>query len=854
MSMNKNTNANAKYGYFSQRGHEYIVTRYDTPLPWVNYLTNGDYCAIVSSTGGGFSFYKSHLANMVLRREQRCLRTDMPGRYVYIRDNETNEYWTVNVMPCKKEHKGFKAAHGLGYTIIESETLGIKGEITFFVPQKFDCEIAMINIQNISNRKRDLSIFFYEELQLGNYYFHEQERAITSMFQDVHIEDGSIFGEYKLWSSSRDAEDNFKSTAPWQHEVYITATTAPSSIETSYERFVGVHRDVTEPAAIADADVHSRRSNPSDTSNPATLSDTSNPTTLSDTSNPATLPGSSNPATLPGSSGLPNLSNYSNLSNKDTSGAPAVAAMKWDVKLDYQDSFPVSVITGISDKGRGKACVKRIKGSSVNKLWRDTVSYWDSYVNNNIWVETPDRSFDRMVNYWNKYQVFINFSFGRGPSYYHLGQSMGMRDSFQDMFGMISISTDRAREQLLNVASFIFKDGSPPDVTSRIEYSAKKGDKVDVPLWMGLAAVSYIKETGDWGVLDEVIPYLDGGEGDLSEHIIKGIDRIVQDSGIHGLPLFGGGDWNDSLNRVGEKGKGESVWLAQFIYYIINELRPLLEYKKLYERIAIFEKIGEQLKSAHEKYCWDGGWYIIGFNDDHEALGTKDDRVGRVYLNTQTWAAISGIGDKNRLEAAMDSVDKYLENDYGLTLIWPAYDHLDENIGVISAFARGMKENGAVFSQATAFNLVGKALLGRGNDIYRIIKKMLPCDKDPDIYMVEPFVYSQFVMGAENVEYGRGGYHWMTGAAAWMFRLSIDYFLGIKSDYNGILISPCICREWKEYKVKKVFRGAVYNITVENPAAAQTGVKEIFVNGEKICGNLIPILPKDSINAIKVIM
>ena len=783
-----------KYGHFNEKGNEFIVTRYDTPLPWTNFLSNGDYCAIVSSTGGGFSFYKSHHANMVLRREQRNLISDRPGRYVYIRDNDTKEVFTINVMPVQADFDKFEAVHGLGYTKVKSASHGIEGEITFFVPMGVDAEVASVRIKNVSGKKRNLSVYFYEELQLGNFEFNEHERAIASMFQQIKIDDGKIYGNYSLWSTSKEAGDNFKSDKVWPYTVMVGATKTPDSLETSQERFVGVHRDVHNPKALEE----------------------------------------------------------DKLSNIDTFGMPAVAAMQWDVVLEEQSEYSVNVYTSISEEPEAIAD-KLDSDEKIAALFEKTLEYWEEYVDL-IRIKTPDEEINRNFNYWNKYQIFMNFSFGRAPSYYHLEQGMGMRDSFQDAFGMIPLNNTAAKEQILRVASFIFSDGAPCDVTSRIEYKANKGIKVDVPLWMALATCNYIKETADWGILDETIPYLDGGEGSLYEHILLGLKRIACDKGNHGLPLFGGGDWNDSLNRMGDKGIGESVWLAQFIYYCINEIKPLLKYKKDEKELAELTAIAEEFKTAHEQYAWYEDWYIIGYNDLQEAVGTKKDRVGNTYLNTQTWAVISGIGSPERLEKAMDAVDNYLETPYGLSLVMPAYDGLDENIGVSSAFARGMKENGAVFSHATAFNLVAKALLGRGNDLYRVYKKVLPACKDQDIHMTEPYIYSQFSHGPNSPEYGRGAYHWMTGTAAWMFRAVLDYMLGVQPDVEGLRINPCINEEWDSYQVERAFRSNLYKIHVHNPNHNQTGVAYMVVDGERVDGNFVKYVDDGMTHTVEVYM
>ncbi len=783
-----------KYGHFSEKGNEFIVTRYDTPLPWTNFLSNGDYCAIVSSTGGGFSFYKSHHANSILRREQRNLISDRPGRYVYVYDKDTKELFSLNVMPVQNKFDSFQAIHGFGYTKIQSEMNGIAGEITYFVPQGFDAEIANIKIKNVSGKKRNLAVYFYEELQFANFEFNEHERAITSMFQTVKINGGKIYGNYSLWSTSREAGDNFTSDKVWPYTVVVSAVEKPDSIETSQERFIGVHNDVHNPISA----------------------------------------------------------NGEKLSDTDTFGMPSVAAMHWDLSLEKDEEYANAVYTQIYETKTGSETVITDL-EKIEELYAKTVEYWNDYTAR-VTINTPDEEINRNFNYWNKYQIYMNFNFGRAPSYYHLEQSMGMRDSFQDAFGMIPLNSEWAREQILRVASFIFSDGSPCDVTSRIEYKANKGIKVDVPLWMALATSNYIDETADMDILDEVIPYLDGGEGTLYEHILLGLKRIACDKGCHGLPLFGGGDWNDSLNRVGEKGIGESVWLAQFIYYCINEIKPLLIYKNDEKELEELTKIANEFKEVHEKFAWDEDWYIIGYNDLKEPLGTKKDRVGNTYLNTQTWAVISGIGSKERLEKAMDAVDEYLETPYGLSLVMPAYDGHDEYIGTSSAFARGMKENGAVFSHATAFNLVAKAMLGRGNDFYRVYKKVLPSCKPQDIHKVEPYIYSQFSHGPNSPEYGRGSYHWMTGTAAWMFRAVLDYMLGVGTRVDGLEFNPCINDEWEKYEVVRPFRKNTYHITVYNPNHKQTGVSYIVVDGVRQESTHVKYVEDGNVHTVEVYM
>jgi cellobiose phosphorylase len=336
--------------------------------------------------------------------------------------------------------------------------------------------------------------------------------------------------------------------------------------------------------------------------------------------------------------------------------------------------------------------------------------------------------------------------------------------------------------------------------------------------------------------------------------MIAGIDRMIQDSGSHGLPLIGKGDWNDAANMIGVGGKGESVWLAQFLYFVINEIAPLLEKRGEKAKKAEYLKHAEAVKLAVNEHCWDGQWFIRAFKDDGTPVGAAGQAEASIWINSQTWAVISGISTPERLNACMDSVEKHLGTPYGLMNLAPAFSKIDESIGIITRFLGGWKENAAVFSHASSFNVVARAMLGRGKDAVDLFKRILPVERDSDLYKMEPYVYSQFTVGpASPAEFGRGAYHWLTGTSAWMFRAMTDHILGVKPEYEGLRISPSVDPSWKGFSIHRRFRDADYQIYFENPDGVETGVKEMWLDGVSVTGNLLP-LPTQKEHKVRVRM
>jgi len=786
---------NIKYGYFSNKGDEYIITTPYTPRPWVNYLTNGDYTALCSHIGGGFSFYKDHRYNSVLQRGQFAYQQDSPARFIYVKDEETGEIWTVNALPIGK-FDSYEATHGLGYTIIKSSYGGISATVRYSVPIGVDAETWEVDIVNNSGRSRRISVYSAAEILMGNVSLDEVDNFFMALFNQSGVEENRRdikfvkrwWHPYNGWS-----EEN----GNWDMRLLMTTSVEPTSVTTSRELFLGAFNDYKTPAAL-------------------------------------------DMETLPQS--------------ESTSG-PIVASYQWRVTLDDGESFATDIaLAVVTDNTDEDGLLKKLRcHDNYADMFENTKKYWDNMFDG-FEVTTPDSVINNMVNYWNKWQIIVNFTCGRGPSYYHKGQYQGMRDSCQDAFGVIALSPQYAKEGIRRIASFFYSDGRCAGGCNRIGIKEPAADKADLPLWITLSVMNYLRETGDLDFLDEEIPLIDGGSSTVYEKMTKGVERMLDTVGEHGLPLIGHGDWNDAANRIGAGGKGESVWLAQFVYFVLNELIEVAKLRCDNARVENYKTYAENIYKRVNESCWDDEWFIRAFKDNGEPVGVKGQKEGFIWVNSQTWAAISNISTPERLNMAMDSVNKYLSTDYGLMNLGPAYSEIDEEIGLITRFTPGWKENGAVFSHASAFNVVGRAVLGRGDDAVDLYTKLMPALKDPDKYLMEPYVFSQFCVGpAQSLEHGRGAYHWLTGTAAWMLRAMGDYIIGVRPTFDGLLISPAVSSDWKEFSMKRKFRNAVYNITFVNSNGQQNGVKEIYLDNEKIEGNTLPI-PTKEIHNVKVIM
>lgn len=772
------------YGHFSPDGMEYVITRYDPPRPWANMLTNGRYCALVSQTGGGYSFVESSGYNRLLRAyPPEMVLADRPGRYVYVRDNDTGIYWSLNWQPVQRTPAFWECRHGLGYTIVRSVNEDIAGEITYFVPLDADVEVWLVRLQNRSGRPRRLGLFTYVEWCLGNYGFDLLETSFADLFNVVEYRDGVIHATKRLWNvGHRPAKPH----ALWGRHTFLAAGFPVQGYDCRREAFLGMFGSLARPQAV-------ERGNCSDSAG---------------------------------------------------TGRDAVGVLHSRGELHPGQEYVFTVTLGVAAGADGIApLVNRFRDPAAAEAELERVrAYWREYLGN-VKVNTPDPDFDLAVNIWNPYQAWFTSHWARMASYYVGGGSIiGFRDILQDLLGILPTEPGRAKRRLLEIMRHQFADGGTLHNWDPISDTGPRTGHSDDPLWLVLAIVEYVKETGELGFLDHTAAYYDGGQGTVWEHLTRAIEYTLSRRSERGIPLMGAADWNDGLDQVGDEGYGESVMVAEHLAWMLREVAPLAERRGEKEVAARYRSLYRDLARAINEHFWDGGWYRRATTDEGEWVGSSSNREGKIYLNAQSWAVLSGIAPPERAVACMDAVKKYLDTPYGPCIFLPAYTEPDEKIGIITHFVPGTKENGTVFNHPVTWAVIAEAMLGRGDQAYEYYRKtsFVVRGREPEVYRADPYVYAEYVYGPDSPYFGQGEFTWTTGTAPWMWRACLDWILGIRPDLDGLRVDPCIPRHWPGYRISRRFRGAMYHFEVQNPRGVNRGVTRVTVDGSLLDGNLVP--------------
>lgn len=824
-----------KYGHFSDDGLEFIITEPVTPRPWINYLTNEDYCAIISQCAGGYSFYKDCRSGRILRWAPENWHFDRPGRYIYIVDKDGQNCWSPTFQPIRKKPQSYQCRHGLGYTIIESTYYGVKTGITYFVPPNDPCEVWLVKISNLSGKKKKLQLFPYIEWLIGDYHLELRYRNIMNLYNRIWFDDsmGAILAKKTAdWGKSN--------IRPFPRILFFGTSLPIKGYSTRKDIFLGKFNTEETPALVTGK----------------------------------------------------GFKNFGLCSGED-----GIAAFSHSLEVSAGEEKEFVVILGQTE---GRREVGRIlnKYRNINRTKKElgiVKELWRKKILDNIKVETPDSDFDNMVNVWVKYQMYICNFWSRSPSYYHEGSGgRGYRDSCQDAEGIASIDSAHARKKIRSLASLIRRDGSTSPGWSELQGPASYQPNKDHRIWLTSTVSAYIKETGDKGILLEKVGYLKDywiekgtkidpdwnrgsvtdGRGTIFEHLERNLNSTFEDVGKRGLPLLGHGDWNDAIDAAGIKGKGESVWLAMALVRSLKLLAEMAELINHRKKASEFRKKAEVMTRRINRWAWDGNWYVRGFTDDGTVYGSSKNREGKIFLNTQSWAILSGVagereiekpkqgGGKNkelkdsRLARIMRSIGRYLDGDHGIAMFAPAYTEFDPKLGRITMFSPGTKENAAIFCHTNTFMIVAYSMVGSGNKAYRSIKKILPnCQRDYNLYKTEPYVLAEYLVGPGHPYlYGEGAFTWMTGTAAWAFLAATEWILGARREFKGLRIDPCIPSHWRRYRIKRPFRGAIYDIEVENPQGKENGVNSIFVDGKRIEGNLISPHSDGKVHKVKVVM
>ena len=787
------------YGHFSEDGREYIITRPDTPRPWINYLSNDRYCALCSQTGGGYSFFETAGYNRITKEyPPLVVTTDRPGRYVYLRDQETGEFWGATWQPVCKEPTHWESRHGMGYTIVDSGYSQIDAHITYFVPPRDNLEVWMVKLKNTGPKPRKLQAFVYVKWDLGNYAYNLAEASFSNLFHESSVEDGIMFASTRFWNITSGSAGN--PNARWDKYAFLTASFKPDGFDCFDDAFIGPYRSWSNPMAVERGSCS------------GTVGD----------------------------------------------GQDIAGVFQHDFELRPGEETEFIVLLGVVyHKEDARSIARRYDSwGEAERALNEVKMYWNNYLSRTT-CKTPDPDFDLQVNVWNKYQAWVTSRWARMDSYYVGGGSIvGFRDSWQDILAILPNDLEWVRQRVVYLLEHQFPDGSTLHNWDPLTNIGAKTGHSDDPLWLVLGVIEYLKESGELVFLDEAVRYYDGGSETVRQHVIRAIAYVLDHMSDRGIPLIMAADWNDGLDHVGRQGRGESTMVAEHLAWMLRELATLLWFvgsdtlaqKYIEQRDQLILNINERL--------WDGDWYIRGTRDDGEAFGSSRNINGRIYINAQSWAVLGQAAPRERAIRCMNSVQKHLDTEYGPALFLPAYREPDPKIGIITRFAPGAKENGAIFNHPICWAVMAECMLGRGDRAYDIWKRssFVNLGRRPDVYKAEPYVYAEYIHGPDSPTFGQGEFTWTTGTASWMWKVCVDWILGVRAELRGLLVDPCIPSSWDEFQLTRRFRRATYDIHVVNPEHVNQGVVEINVDGEPWASHLLPVFSDGKTHKVEVRM
>ena len=767
-----------KYGYFTEDGKEFVITNPYTPRPWINVISNGDYSIIVSQTGGGFSFRGNAEQNRITRLYQDIVK-DNWGKYFYIRDKSTGKFWSAALNPVKQGVDKYVVKHGLGYTEITRESNGVQSTLTLFVSRNKPMEYALLKLTDTSGKARKLDVTGYFEWALGIAY--DTHREFQRLFYDLQYDNSlnAIVVNKCLWgfpdNKGRYNNDDYPYTA------FFASSQAPSSYDCDKETFIGMYRDEASPLAME----------------------------------------------------------QSALANSSGRYCDPAAALRVDVDLQPNGSKTLCFTIGLAKKGEEdyRALAKNTVVATAEKELDETKRYWTELCGRD-YVDTPDKAFDVMTNYWTKYQA-LSCRMWAKAAYYQISGGIGFRDQLQD--SLVALETDPAitEKQILLHATKQFKQGDVLHWWLTYNNAGPRTKCSDDFLWLPFATLCYMEEVGNADILNSQADWLDGGSASIYDHCKASINYSLSMFSPRGIPLMGAHDWNDGLSAVGHGMKGESFWVAEFLYYIMTRFVSVAEERGDGDFVQILKERSAKLKEDFNKHGWDGEWFLQATNDLGEKLGSKDNTEGKIFLNPQLWAVISDITDGERKKKVMKAVEKYLLKDFGALLLTPEYCNPNSEVGYITRYAPGLRENGGVYTHAATWAVWAASLMEDGDLAYKAYKGLCPPNrgKDADNYKSEPYVLPGNTDGPISPYFGKGGWSWYSGSAQWLHRVAVQFILGVRPCKEGLIVKPCIPSDWDGYTYKRRFRGGEYLIEVK-----RTGKNAVCVNGKEIKGNVVPAL------------
>ena len=775
-----------RYGHFSPDGREYVITRPDTPRPWVNVICPTEYGTVVSQGGSGYSWMTHATLNRITRWEQDLVR-DAWGKYIYCRDRDTGTHWSLAWQPVQTQPDRYECRHGVGYTRITSVNHGIESDYLLFVPPDEPLEIWRVRVRNTTRRRRRLDLVTYLEWNLGP--APDTHREFHKLFIETAYDTPAhaLLASKRLTTIAEHGQGEPWNTE-WPHVAFHAASVRPSGWESDKETFLGPYGSLASPAAL----------------------------------------------------GVKRLSRHT---GKWQDG---IGSLQVPVTLGPSEEKEIVFTLGVADDRAAALKLARRYHSSatVERAWKATGRHWASLLDP-LEVATPDPAFDLLTNTWLKYQAISCRLRGR-TGYYQPGGAFGFRDQLQDVQAYLPLAAEHARRQIELHAAHQFEDGTVWHWWHPLTEEGLRKPYNDDLLWLPFVTLNYLRETADYQALEARIPFLAPNgkpsrtKGTLYEHCRRTIDSFWTRLSPRGIPRMGAGDWNDGLSHIGRKHRAESVWLAHFLVGILDEWVELERRLPRPDRAAMrkYGTAAVTMRRAVNRHFWDGAWYLAATKDDGEPVGSRRNREGRIYLNSQTWAILHDVATPARVPKLHRSMEQHLYREYGPLLLAPAYRTPDPDIGYLTRYAPGSRENGGLYTHAGVWAIQAECKLGRGAAAWKLYQSMCPVRRgmNPDLYQVEPYVTPGNVDGPDSPHFGRGGWTWYTGSAAWLFRVSTEWILGVRPTWEGLMVRPCLPPHWKGFTMRRRFRGATYDITVETGGLR----REMSVDGTPLSSDVIP--------------
>ena len=808
------------FGHFDDLHREYVITNPKTPWPWINYLGNEDFFSLISNTAGGYSFYKDAKFRRITRYRYNNVPMDNGGRYFYINDEGT--VWSPGWKPCKTPLDFYECRHGMSYTRITGRKNDIEASILFFVPLNTWGEIQKMTLSNQSDKTKHIKLFSFAEWCLWNAATDMENFQRNFSTGEVEI-DGSVIYHKTEYKERRN------------HYAFYSVNTPIQGFDTDRESFIGLYNEFRDPEKVMNG----------------------------------------KPGNSIAHGWSPIASHYLEIELKPRESKDFIFLLGY-VENPQEEKFSEATegllhsgSSPIINKVQAQNMIGQFDTSEkVDAAFNELKEYWDNLLNIYV-LESEEAKLNRMVNIWNQYQCMITFNMSRSASFFEsgIGRGMGFRDSNQDLVGFVHQIPERARERIIDIASTQFPDGG---CYHQYQPLTKRGNNDigggfnDDPMWLIFGTIAYIKETGDFSILDEPVPFDNepGSEVSLFEHLRISFNHIIENLGPHMLPLIGRADWNDCLNlncfswdpnesfqtteNKTEGSKAESLMIAGLFVVCGRDYVELCHQLGQTAEANRAQYSIDQMVESVKQHGWDGEWYLRAYDYFGRKVGSKDNEEGQIFIESQGWCSMAGIGlEEGMVEKALDSVKERLDCEYGIVLNHPAFSKYMVEYGEISSYPAGYKENAGIFCHNNPWIIIGETVLGRGNNAWEYFRKICPSytEERSALHKVEPYVYAQMIAGKDAAHPGEAKNSWLTGTAAWNYYAITQFILGIKPTYEGLEINPCIPSAWKEYRVKRKFRGSTYDIIIQNPNGVCKGVHSMLVDGKAIANNVVKHQP-----------